>query len=107
MMMKAAQYKENSSEPNALEVVNVPIPKAGPEEVVVKVHYAALNPVDLKVMAGHLKDVGWAMDLPFTPGYDFSGTVSEVGSGVASAKVGDEVLGLKWYELFYCAVSLS
>ncbi|AXE39870.1 alcohol dehydrogenase catalytic domain-containing protein [Acidipropionibacterium virtanenii] len=63
---------------------------AGPGRVRVRVAYAGLNPVDLKILAG-----GQFMrpGLPSGNGNDFSGIVDETGEGVEGFSVGDPVLG--------------
>ena len=61
----------------------------------VKVVAAAANPVEGKVMGGHVKEA-WNCPLPWVLGYDFSGTVSEVGDGVTGIAVGDEVFAVNW-----------
>ncbi len=54
-------------------------------EVLVRVHAAAVNPVDWKIRAGHVK--GWLQyTLPMIPGWDFSGVVESVGSDAGSWK---------------------
>ena len=65
-----------------------PMPSVvGPTDVIVRVAYAGVNPVDYKLRRGNLQLV-MSLPLPFTPGFDFSGTVAAVGSGVAKLRVG-------------------
>jgi NADPH:quinone reductase-like Zn-dependent oxidoreductase len=56
----------------------------------IRVHAAGVNPADWKARAGYLKDV-FPLPLPFIPGWDVSGVVETVGSGVTEFKEGDEV----------------
>ena len=49
-----------------------------------------MNAIDWKIRAGYLKDV-FPVPLPFIPGWDVSGVVEGVGSGVTKFKKGDEV----------------
>ncbi len=73
-------------------------PAPGPNELLVKVKAAAVNPADLKVLMG--KDGGaflHASRFPLLLGFDFSGVVVEVGSAVQGRKVGDEVFGFLPY----------
>jgi len=49
-----------------------------------------VNPIDWKVRAGYMKDY-IPLPLPFIPGWDVSGVVEAVGSGVTKFKKGDEV----------------
>lgn len=60
-------------------------------EVKVRVMVASVNPLDLKMMAGYMQQV-FPVELPYTPGTDFSGIVEEVGQD-AGLQVGDRVMG--------------
>ncbi|AQZ82007.1 NADPH:quinone oxidoreductase [Acinetobacter calcoaceticus] len=60
------------------------------DAVLVKVHAASINPLDLKVLEGELKAI-LPLKFPFILGNDFAGTVVEVGSNVTQFKAGDEV----------------
>ncbi|MEV6930552.1 NADP-dependent oxidoreductase [Dactylosporangium sp. NPDC051485] len=57
--------------PEVLEMTEVPRPVAGPGEVLVQVHAAAVNPADWKRRSGQLRRFG---EPPFTIGLDFAGT---------------------------------
>jgi NADPH:quinone reductase len=65
-----------------------PVPQAG--EVLVKISYSALNPIDLYIRSGMV-----AATLPpaFVTQADFAGVVTALGSGVTRFKVGDKVWG--------------
>ncbi len=90
--MVAIRFHEyGGSDKLLVEKIQRPQPKAG--EVLIKVHYAGVNPVDWKYRAGYLKDF-MPIQLPFTPGIDVSGTIEEVGPGVTGLKKGDAVFGL-------------
>jgi NADPH:quinone reductase-like Zn-dependent oxidoreductase len=73
-----------------LEQVHRPRPQAG--EVLVRVHAAAVNPVDWKIRSGLMKDFMPAT-FPYVPGADLAGIVDEVGPGVTSLKPGQAVFG--------------
>lgn len=89
--MKAVRVHEYGS-PEVLRYEDAPRPAPGAGEVLVRVHAAAVNPVDWKIRAGHVK--GWLQyTLPMIPGWDFSGVVESVGSDAGSWKPGDEVYG--------------
>jgi NADPH:quinone reductase-like Zn-dependent oxidoreductase len=77
--------------PGPFVILDLPIPKPGPGEIITKVISAALNPVDWKISAGHaaLKVVH---NFPAVLGEDIAGTVHAVGEGVTNFKVGDRVL---------------
>ena len=83
--------------PEQLRVVEAPVPVPGTGQAVVAVEFATVNPTDLGVRVGQ-SPVGTPR-LPFTPGWDLTGTVSAVGDGVADLAAGDEVVGMiPWYE---------
>lgn len=64
--------------PAVLVYEEAPRPEPGPGEVLVRVHAAALNPVDRFTRAGYLQGmVDFA--LPFTPGLDLAGVVEAIG----------------------------
>ena len=88
--MFAFQFK--SYGPNEVIIINenVPKPVPSPNQVLVEVHAASLNPVDKSIMAGYLKEM---VHLPATLGGDFSGVVVEVGEAVTDFKKGDKVYG--------------
>jgi NADPH:quinone reductase-like Zn-dependent oxidoreductase len=87
--MKAVRIHEYGGV-DVLRLEDAPRPEPGPGEVLVRVHAAAVNPVDWKVRAGHLKD--WLKyKLPMIPGWDFSGVVESAGSGADGWRAGMEV----------------
>ncbi|EPS28751.1 hypothetical protein PDE_03697 [Penicillium oxalicum 114-2] len=61
-----------------------------PQDVVIKVHAASINPIDVKKASGASKIV-LKDSFPYKIGYDCAGTVVQVGSQVSRVKVGDEV----------------
>jgi NADPH2:quinone reductase len=69
-----------------LRLADVPNPVAQPEEVILQVQYAALNPAD-RYLAENLYPA--KPRLPHILGRDGMGTVVEVGSGVKDVRVGD------------------
>jgi NADPH:quinone reductase len=78
--------------PEALRMVDLPRPKPGPGQVLVRVAACGLNPVDFKIREGHLP---LELHFPFVLGCDASGVVVEVGEEVEDLEPGDEV--------FYCS----
>jgi NADPH:quinone reductase-like Zn-dependent oxidoreductase len=72
---------------------DVPMPKPGPNEVLVKVGAASVNPIDWKIRRGDLKAM-MPVQFPAIPGRDFAGEVVEVGSAVSSFKPGQKVMGV-------------
>src|SRR5215471_19384415 len=74
-----------------LKYEDAPRPEPAEGEVLVKVHAAAVNPVDWKIRAGYMRAFR-DYPLPFILGWDFSGTIDRLGPGVPQAwKAGDEV----------------
>jgi alcohol dehydrogenase len=67
-------------------------PEVGDNDVLVEVHAASVNPVDLRIRNGKLKQVV-PLRLPIAMGIDFAGVVTRVGSSVQRFKPGDEVYG--------------
>jgi NADPH2:quinone reductase len=67
-----------------------PVPAAG--EILVRIDVAAVNPVDVKVLAGDLKAIMPAT-FPYVPGVDFAGSVVGLGSGVDLFAVGERIGG--------------
>jgi NADPH2:quinone reductase len=76
--------------PGSLHELPVPEPSEG--QVRVRVAAAGLNPFDIAVIQGYLKD-RMEHRFPLVPGMDGSGTVDAVGAGVTAWSVGDEVFG--------------
>ncbi|RAG84803.1 NADP-dependent oxidoreductase [Streptacidiphilus pinicola] len=68
-----------------------PLPKVGPDSVLVRVRAAGLNPVDWHVAGGALDPMVYAY-FPLTMGWDVAGVVERVGVGVSEFAVGDEVI---------------
>src|SRR6202022_1024691 len=65
-------------------------PKPGPEDLLIRVRAAAVNPIDWKIREGEMKDY----ELPLIPGWDIAGDVVETGRSVRRFKVGDAVYAL-------------
>ncbi len=89
--MKAIQYTAfGKSDVLKLNQVDKPVIKE--DEVLVKVKATTVNPLDIKIRSGNMQKM-MAVELPFIPGSDASGTVEAVGANVTRIKVGDEVFG--------------
>ena len=74
-----------------LRLAEVPVPKPGPEQVLLRVSACAVCRTDLHVVDGELTNP----KLPLIPGHEIVGTVAEVGASVSGFKVGDRV-GVPW-----------
>jgi len=83
--MNAIQVQKTGG-PEALTLVELPVPKAKPNEVVVKIAAAGVNFIDVYFREGR-----YPTPVPFVDGQEASGTVTEVGSAVKSVNVGDRV----------------
>ncbi|MER6453728.1 NADP-dependent oxidoreductase [Streptomyces sp900105245] len=79
--------------PEVLREVRVGRPAPRPNEVLVRVRAAGVNPTDWK----HRATGGFLGEPPFVLGWDLSGEVTETGIGVAAFKPGDEVFGMLPY----------
>ncbi len=89
--MRAIAYSKYGHS-DVLELVDLPVPKVGPDSVLVAVRAASVNPVDWKVREGYLDGL---MDVtfPVVPGWDVAGVVERVGLDTPELSVGDEVYG--------------
>ena len=76
-----------------LTLVDLKEPSPRPDEVLIRVRAAGVNPVDWKIRSGMLKIVLW-LKFPFIPGFDISGDVAAVGSRVTRFKPGDPVYAM-------------
>jgi len=85
--MKALAFNEHGGL-DKLKYQDVPDPKIGPGEVLVKVRACALNHLDLFVREGL---PGLKLPLPFWSGCDIAGDVAEAGADVQGVKVGERV----------------
>ena len=83
--MQAVQVQKSGG-PEVLTLVDLPVPKPKPNEVVVKVSAAGVNFIDVYFREGR-----YSTPLPFVNGQEACGIVSDVGNGVKSLKPGDRV----------------
>lgn len=91
--MKAATLTQYGGK-EALEInENAPVPTIKPNEVLVKVRAASVNPFDYSVQSGSYKGY-FPVEFPAILGGDVSGTVDQVGEDVSGFSVGQEVYGM-------------
>ncbi len=79
--------------PEQYAVAEVPVPRPGPGQLQVRIAACSVNPSDVKLVGGEFREV-MPTQFPHTPGIDFAGTVTEVGSGVTGYAAGDEIFGI-------------
>lgn len=92
--MKAARIHEYGRS-GVLKVEEVERPTPGPNDVLVKVSKASLNPRDWLTMRGIYQARRTIEPLPVTLGSDFSGTIVGIGSQVMGFSVGDGVFAMQ------------
>lgn len=91
-VMRAVVIPEYGS-PDVMRVIDVPMPVAGPDDLLVRVSHTAVNRADVLQRQGGYRD-------PVTrefeiPGLEYAGTVSAVGERVTGWHVGDRVMGIE------------
>jgi NADPH:quinone reductase len=80
--------------PDAIELIETPVPEPGPGQVRIAVAAAAVNPIDVATAAGGVVQIGLTPPREqFGLGWDVAGTVDAVGPGV-DLPVGTAVIGL-------------
>ncbi len=88
--MQAIQVTQ-FGDPHVLTCTDIAPPALSSDtQVLVEIKAAGVNPVDTYIRAG---TYGRLPDLPYTPGIDGAGVVTEVGAGVTGIEVGDRVYG--------------
>jgi NADPH2:quinone reductase len=85
--MKAIRVHQTGG-PDVMVLEAAPDPFPGEGQVVVRIHAAGVNPVDVYIRAA---SQGRHPELPYTPGSDGAGVIEAVGSGVEGIAVGDRV----------------
>jgi NADPH:quinone reductase-like Zn-dependent oxidoreductase len=85
--MRAAIFHENGG-PEVVRIEEIPEPRPGPGEVLVRVRAAAMNHLDLWVRRG----IPIETTMPHVGGSDVAGVVEELGEGAAGVQAGDRVV---------------
>jgi NADPH2:quinone reductase len=80
--------------PEVLQLTERPDPAPAPDEVVVRIRAANVNPTDLSVRSGQARQRLPELQPPFVPGWDLAGEVTAVGSEADGFAPGDRVLGM-------------
>jgi NADPH2:quinone reductase len=78
-----------------LVVTEMPQPTPGPGQLLIRVEAAALNPVDVRLVTGAMREM-MPIEHPFVPGMDASGVVEAVGDGVSRLSPGDPVVAFTY-----------
>ncbi|MFC7523479.1 NADP-dependent oxidoreductase [Parapedobacter sp. GCM10030251] len=87
--MKAYTLNRYSKD-DKLQLVELSEPTVQENEVLVQIHSASVNQLDLKLKSGEFKLL-LPYKFPLVLGHDVAGTITKVGSRVSRFKVGDEV----------------
>ncbi|MEM6536066.1 MAG: NADPH:quinone oxidoreductase family protein [Pseudomonadota bacterium] len=88
--MKAVVCETLRDDLSGVVVRDVPVPRPGPGEVLLKVRAASVNYPDILLCQGRYQ---LKLDPPFTPGMDIAGEVAALGAGVSGFEVGQAVCG--------------
>ncbi|GCE21546.1 hypothetical protein KDK_53460 [Dictyobacter kobayashii] len=90
-MMKAV-VMHGYGGPEVLTYQETPRPVPGPGQVLLRVHAAEINPLDLKMRSGAVKTIhpAWPEDIL---GFGLSGVIEAVGRGVDARRIGEAVYG--------------
>ena len=86
--MKTTLFHQHGG-PGVLEYTDFPTPEPKPDEVLVKLHVAALNRMDVMVRNGW---PGLKLELPHINGADGAGEVAKLGEGATGFEIGDRVV---------------
>lgn len=89
--MKAAVINEFGT-PNVLKIFDIPKPVPNDGEVLIKVKFTGINPVDTKVRSGS-SGMSKHLEFPVILGWDISGIIEDVGKNIFNFRIGDEVFG--------------
>jgi len=80
-------------EPEQFRIDDVPEPQPGPGELRIQAAAAAVNPFDVKLRRGYLKE--WMpLVFPAQIGGDVAGTVDAIGDGVVEFRIGNRVMAM-------------
>jgi NADPH2:quinone reductase len=90
--------------PEVMKLEEIPVPKPGPGQVLVRVKAAGVNPADT-----YMRNGSYAIKppLPYTPGFDGAGEVEAIGEGVTKVKPGDRVYLARSVSGTYAEFSLA
>src|SRR5256884_875439 len=87
--INVAVYSAHGNPEDVLRVESRPWPRPGPDEVVVEMRAAPINPADLNAIEGKYPG---KREVPAVPGFEGSGIVSELGKNVSKLTIGSLVI---------------
>ncbi|MGW1763788.1 NADP-dependent oxidoreductase [Streptomyces sp. NPDC002073] len=87
--MKAAVIHQYGQVADVVQVTDIPVPAVGPQDVLIEVRAAGVNPVDHLIVKGFM--AAGELPGPLAIGSEVAGVVSAVGDEVTGFSVGDEV----------------
>lgn len=90
--MRALRY-ERYGPPDVLHIVELPEPSPAAGHAKIRIRAVGLNPVDWKILAGHLRFVPLFRAPPRGVGLDFAGEIVGIGGGATPRHVGERVFG--------------
>lgn len=85
-----AQVIHETGKPDVFQTAEIPRPKAGPGQVLIRNRATSVNPIDCKIRSGAVKGV-LGNSFPLVLHSDVAGVIEEVGEGVTDFSPGDEV----------------
>ncbi|KAF9666711.1 hypothetical protein SADUNF_Sadunf16G0257200 [Salix dunnii] len=92
-LMHALQYDSYGGGAAGLKHVEVPVPSAKKDEVLIKLEATSLNPYDFNIQKGVARPF-LPRSFPYIPSIDIAGEVVAVGLGVENFKTGDKVVAV-------------
>src|SRR5216683_2687349 len=90
--------------PEVLKLEEVPTPKPGAGQVLVRIHAAGVNPYDIYMRAG---TYAVKPPLPYTPGSDAAGVIEAIGDGIKKVRPADRVYTAKTVTGAYAQYALA
>ena len=78
-----------------LQLMELPIPEVGPNDVLIRVRSAGVNPADISIREGRYAQM-MPLTFPAIMGSDFAGTVAQVGAHVTTVRPETQVYGISF-----------
>jgi NADPH:quinone reductase-like Zn-dependent oxidoreductase len=102
--MPQAIFERQFGGPEVMRIEELARPSIKADEVLVSVYAASVNPVDTYIRQGSRKETSM---LPFTPGCDIAGIVSDAGKDAGDFEEGDKVYGMIGFTGGYAEYAVS